>query len=142
MEKKNSNQCIGVELNNPLNIRHNPCNNWRGMDGNEKGFVKFTSVAYGIRAAYIILTNYIKNGCNTLEDIISRWAPPCENNTERYIDFVAEETLIPRDLILTDNSIHDYWTKIIILQAMARMETGQKFDENMINLYINYPEKF
>lgn len=133
---------IGVELNNPLNIRYNPANNWRGQEGAERGFCKFKSVAYGIRAAYILLTNYIKVGCNTLEDIISRWAPPSENNTENYIAFVENETLIPRDLVLTDNSIHDYWTKIIILQAMAKMETAQTFDEQTINLYINYPEKY
>lgn len=139
---KQKSTCIGIELNNPLNIRHNPCNNWKGMVGNEKGFVHFRSVAYGIRAAYVILTNYIKNGCNTIEDIISRWAPPCENNTENYIEFVENETLIPRDLTLTDCNIHDYWTKIIILQAMAKMETGQNFDEQTINLYINYPDKY
>lgn len=133
---------LGVELNNPLNIRYNSANNWRGQEGAERGFCKFKSVAYGIRAAYILLTNYIKFGCNTLEDIISRWAPPSENDTENYISFVEEETLIPRDLILTDNSIHDYWTKIMILQAMAKMETAQTFDEQTINLYINYPEKF
>lgn len=133
---------LGVELNNPLNIRYNPSNNWRGQVGAERGFCRFKNTAYGIRAAYIILTNYIKNGCNTLEDIISRWAPPCENNTENYIRFVENETLIPRDLTLTDCSIHDYWTKIMILQAMAKMETAQTFDEQMINLYINYPEKF
>lgn len=139
---KQKSTCIGIELNNPLNIRHNPCNNWKGMVGNEKGFVHFRNVAYGIRAAYVILTNCIKHGCNTIEDIVSRWAPPCENNTENYIEFVANETLIPRDLKLTDCSIHDYWTKIIILQAMAKMETGQNFDEQTINLYINYPDKY
>ena len=39
-------------------------------------------------------------------------------------------------------SIHDYWTIIMILQAMGIMESGEKVDENQINLYINYPEKY
>lgn len=136
------NQSLGKRINNPLNIRYSPSNNWRGSEGVECGFVKFKNMAYGFRAAFITLTNYIKNGHNTLESIIRRWAPPCENNTENYISFVEKETLIPRDLELTDISIHDYWTKIIIIQAMAIMESGTKVDEQQINLYINYPEKF
>lgn len=139
---KKSSEPLGMRLHNPLNIRYSPRNAWKGQVGEERGFCKFKSDAYGIRAAYIILTNYIKNGCNTIEDIISRWAPPSENNTENYIDFVCNETIIPRDHVLTDNSIDDYWTKIIIIQAMGIMETGQKFDEQQINLYINYTDRF
>lgn len=139
---KENKQTLGQRNNNPLNIRYNPSNKWRGAEGVEKGFVTFKNMAYGFRAAFIILTNYIKNGHNTLESIIRRWAPPSENNTEKYIQFVEHETIIPRDLELTDNSIHDYWTKIIIIQAMAIFESGVKEDEQQINLYINYPEKF
>ena len=128
--------------NNPLNIRFNPANQWRGQTGSNVGFCVFQSEAYGFRAGYKILTNYIKNGYNTIEKIISRWAPPTENNTEKYIEFVAEDTLIDRDEILTDESIHDYWTKLMILRAMAKMESGKWYDEQEINLYINYPEKF
>lgn len=139
---KESNQNLGMRLNNPLNIRYNPRNAWRGQEGEERGFCKFENNAYGFRAAYIILTNYIKNGCNTLEDIISRWAPPCENKTENYIQFVSDECILPRDMVIHDRTIDDYWTKIIILRAMAKIETGQTFDEQQINLFINYPEKY
>lgn len=128
--------------NNPLNIRFNPANNWRGQTGQNKGFCTFESKAFGFRAAYRIITTYIKNGYNTIEKIVSRWAPPTENNTENYIRFVCEETIIDPDQILTDESIHDYWTKLIILRAMAKMESGIWYDEQQINLFINYPEKY
>lgn len=127
---------------NPLNIRFNPSNAWKGQLSEYKGFCVFVSESYGFRAAYRLLTNYIANGVNTIEAIVSRWAPPTENNTEDYIKFVCDETLIPRDLYLTDNSIHDYWTKIIILEAMAKMESGKSYDCQQINLFINYPEKY
>lgn len=133
---------IAEKTNNPLNIRYNPLNRWRGQVGEYKGFCVFENEAYGIRAAFRILTTYIANGINTIESIVSRWAPPTENNTQRYIDFVVDETLIPATLELTDLSIHDYWTKIIIIEAMAKMECGKSYDCQQINLYINYPERF
>lgn len=135
-------QTIAEQANNPLNIRFNPANKWRGQLGEYRGFCHFKNNAYGFRAGFIILGNYIAHGFDTIEKIVTRWAPPCENNTEAYINFVCEETLIPRDLQLTDLSIHDYWTKIIIIQAMAVMESGCRVDEQQINLYINYPDKF
>lgn len=139
---KKRTETLAEICNNPLNIRYNPSNRWVGQIGEHMGFCVFKSKAYGFRAAYIILTNYIKNGHNTIEAIISRWAPPTENNTESYIKFVVNETLIPRNLELTDLSIHDYWTKLIILRAMSMMESGQKHDEQEINLFINYPQKY
>lgn len=135
-------QTVAEQTNNPLNIRYNVHNQWKGQLGQIKGFCHFKNRAYGFRAAFVLIGNYIRMGCNTIESIVSRWAPPSENDTKRYIDFVCEETLIPKDLELTDLSIHDYWTKIIIIQAMAVMESGCRVDEQQINLYINYPDKY
>lgn len=133
---------IARHCNNPLNIRFNPANHWQGQICEHKGFCQFKSDAYGFRAAYKILCSYIKNGYDTLERIIERWAPPCENDTKKYIQFVEKETIIPRDLELRNETIHDYWTIIIILQAMAKMECGIDYDEQQINLFINYPERY
>lgn len=127
---------------NPLNIRYSIHNNWVGQIGEYHGFCKFSHVGYGFRAAYRLLENYIKGGTRTIEDIIRRWAPPCENDTEVYIDFVSEDCMIHRNYQLRTQTIHDYWTIIMILRAMAKMECGEWYDEQEINLYINYPEKF
>ncbi len=139
---KERKETIAVRCNNPLNIRYSKHNNWDGQVGCEAGFCVFKNTAYGFRAAYKIITNYMRAGLRTIEEIVTRWAPPCENDTKRYINFVCEQTLIPSDHELTDLNIHDYWTKIIILQAMAKMESGVDYDEQMINLFINYPEKY
>lgn len=133
---------IGFKNCNPLNIRYSSRNNWRGQVGENKGFCVFSHEAWGFRAAYKLITNYISQGHNTIEKIVSRWAPPTENDTENYIKYVAYETIIDRDQILTDNNIHDYWTKLMIIRVMARMESFREIDEQQINLYINYPEKY
>lgn len=135
-------ETIAEKCKNPLNIRYASQNDWRGQVGVHKGFCVFENEAYGFRAAFVIIGNYIKKGHNTIREIVSRWAPPSENNTDAYIEFVSEETIIDPDFELTDNSIHDYWTKIMIIRAMARMESGKWYDEQSINLMINYPEKY
>ena len=127
---------------NPLNIRYNKKNVWRGQTGEYKGFCVFENESYGIRAAFKLLTNYRKKGYNTIRKIIERWAPHCENDTEKYIEFVSKDVMIEPDDLITFRSIHDYWTLIIILRAMAKMECGKWYDEQLINLYINYPEKY
>lgn len=133
---------IGFKNCNPLNIRYSSRNNWRGQVGEHKGFCVFSHESWGFRAAYKLITNYISQGYNTIEKIVTRWAPPTENDTESYIKYIAYETIIDRDAILTDCNIHDYWTKLMILRAMARMESFREIDEQQINLYINYPEKY
>ena len=136
------NKTLAETNNNPLNIRYTPSNQRRGQTGQNKGFCTFRSPSYGIRAGYRILCNYIRNGIDTIEDIIRRWAPPSENDTERYINFVCAETMIHRIEKIRNETEHDYWTIIIILQAMAQMECGMKYDENLISQFINYPEKY
>lgn len=133
---------IAQKTNNPLNIRYNVANEWIGQVGEYRGFCMFKNVAYGFRAAYVLISNYIKRDIRTIEEIISRWAPSNENDTENYINFVAEDCIIDRDKKLTNCSIHDYWTIIMIIRAMAKIECGEWFDEQQINLFIAYPEKY
>ena len=89
----NTNLPRGLRNNNTLNIRINPANNWQGkVKNNTDGqFEQFTSMAYGIRAAFKIIHNWLREGrpfIETQTDIICRWAPPKENNTTLYIDKV------------------------------------------------------
>jgi hypothetical protein len=76
----------GIRNNNPLNIRRGV--QWRGLRdfATDKAFCEFKSMDYGFRAAFCILRTYFsKRGVRTLRQLISRWAPPTENNTEAYI---------------------------------------------------------
>ena len=81
-----------VGKNNPFNIRYNPRNMWLGLDKNQvyRGFCNFVDIKYGIRAAcYLLMVSYRKKGVLTISEIISRFAPSSENDTDRYIQFVC-----------------------------------------------------
>ena len=82
----------GFRNNNPLNIRRG-ASHWVGQCEvqTDKAFVQFTSMAYGYRAAWKVLSSYYRR-FHTLEkrpfnvrNIISRWAPPSENDTASYV---------------------------------------------------------
>ena len=81
----------GQRNNNPLNIRHS-ADHWQGARAEQidKSFVQFKTMAYGYRAAWKILESYWKTFHRigspfNVKTIISRWAPPSENDTQNYI---------------------------------------------------------
>lgn len=118
-----------IRNNNPLNIRHSP-SRWLGLlpkeehahGATDSAFCQFVSMAYGFRAAFILIDTYMrKHGLNTIERIIYRWAPPKDgNNTEQYIRDVCRLTGIggKESLILRDPRLKD------IVWAMAQIESG------------------
>jgi hypothetical protein len=112
----------GIRNNNPLNIRHN-ADAFQGeiRPSTDRAFKQFRTAAYGYRAAFVILGTYLSRGMNTIEKIISAWAPASENNTKAYIEAVEKYSLLKRDKVLTANDGEDY-VKIAI--AMSRVENG------------------
>ena len=92
-------------------------------DQTDPAFVRFTTMAYGYRAAFCLLRTYrVKYGYNTIRKIIKRWAPPSENNTERYIQNVSKWSGIEPDKLLAGQDANAY---IQIVAAMSRMENGK-----------------
>lgn len=81
----------GIRNNNPLNIRRGEA--WQGLSEKQQdpSFCQFENEVYGIRAAIIIMrTYYYRYNLSTIEQVITRWAPPEDhNNTEAYINFVV-----------------------------------------------------
>lgn len=78
---------------NPANIRHSS-SKWKGMTKvqPDKEFVTFIDMWWGIRALLIILrTYYFKYKLVTCSQVISRFAPPNENNTHSYIKYAQEQ---------------------------------------------------
>lgn len=116
----------GIRNNNPLNIRKG--NNWVGeVKGNDASFETFQSMAYGYRAAIIILHKYYTDyGCNTIGKIISRWAPKNENNTRNYIATVSRRTKIPQGAKISWSES----TICAIVSAMAFVENGIQANSN------------
>jgi hypothetical protein len=88
----------GLRNNNPLNIRHS-ASRWQGarVEQTDKAFVQFTSMKMGYRAAWRILETYFKHfeaqhKPFTPRNIIYRWAPPNENDSEAYLRRVCQLT--------------------------------------------------
>ena len=116
----------GIRNNNPLNIRVG--NNWQGEVSHptDHVFEQFKEMKWGVRAAFIVLRNYIvRHKCNTIAKIVSRWAPNNENNTEKYIKNVCERTGFGRnDEVRFDNACQ----MIAIFLAMTFVENGREID--------------
>ncbi len=114
---------------NPLNIRRVAGTRWKGQSAeqNDPQFVQFETMDWGLRAAFVLLRTYaIKYKAVCIENIITRWAPPTENDTRKYIcdlcrltGFGGKERLIEND-----------WPKLI--KAMARIECGTVLSEDVI----------
>lgn len=112
----------GIRNNNPLNIRRNG-DRFQGevVPGSDREFKQFVSMAYGYRAAFVVLGTYLAAGRNTIEKIIRAWAPPTENNTEAYIANVEKRSGVGRNKVLTADSGGDYRK---IVAAMSHCENG------------------
>ena len=127
--------------NNPLNIRAGK-SKWLGQvlpqrGSGEGAFCHFESMEYGIRAAFCLLRTYAtKYRLNCVKDIITRWAPPSENDTQSYIRHVCVLTGFGGNQRLTEKD----WPRLI--KAMAKMESGMDLDDELIQrafkLYKHY----
>lgn len=112
----------GVRNNNPGNIRKSK-DVWVGQTGNDGAFVIFATPAHGIRATGRNLLSYARQGYVTPEQIITRWAPPeDDNDTEGYIKFVSEYLNVPRDARL---DLTDLNTLTRLSMAIMIKENGQ-----------------
>ena len=116
----------GIRNNNPLNIRRSK-DKWKGMKAQQSdaAFVQFESMEYGWRAAFWLLTRtyYHKYRLYTIRAIISKWAPPCENNSKAYVENVSRLTGIdPDEPIGIPSERPARW--IALGMAMAIQENG------------------
>lgn len=130
LNSTNMNIPRGYRNNNPLNIR-NSSEKWAGeiRPSQDTAFKQFKSMGYGFRAALKLLRNYIGKGHNTIEKIITRWAPPTENNTASYINNVSSRSGIPANEIISRD---DREKLIEIAYAMAISENGKAPDRTDI----------
>lgn len=112
----------GIRNCNPFNIKLG--DKWQGLapDQLDPVFCIFVAPEYGIRAAMIILSNYAKEGFNTVAAIITRWAPPSENDTKAYIASVAAALGLPENAVITKTQ----GTYTALSKAIVQHENGQQ----------------
>lgn len=114
----------GLRNNNPCNIRI--CKTiYEGeiIPSKDKAFKQFRTMAYGYRAAFVLLHYYYyKLKLKTIRKMLNRWAPPTENNTDAYIQNVSTDTdyYPDREIDITDGDL-----MVRIVAAMSKVENGQ-----------------
>lgn len=110
----------GILCCNPINIMATPTITWQGevptIDP-DKRLCSFLTMIDGVRAGGITLISYYKHdGCDTVNKIINRFAPPTvdNNNTAAYIDFMcAQLSINPNDaLTMTYLPFLETWFRV------------------------------
>jgi hypothetical protein len=121
----------GLRNCNPGNIRQSKTR-YKGEKphSTDSAFKQFETLEWGYRAIFMLLHTYRVRGYgDTIAKMISRYAPPFENNTEAYISRVCQQTGIDRDQRLnTLNSVQ----MIPIVSAISAVENGVKADEEVV----------
>ena len=117
----------GLRNNNPGNIRHG--SKWHGLaDGNDTSFCTFRDPVWGIRALTRLLINYrIKYELDTVNSIISRYAPDIENDTNAYALSVASklEVGLHEQINVLDREVMQ-----VLVTAIIKHENGsQPYDD-------------
>ena len=136
MMEENKKMPRGIRNCNPLNIRKGA--KWKGLRDvqTDPAFCQFKSMVWGIRAAYRLMLNHItgfggsRQRCDTVEKLVSVWAPATENDTKAYIanvckwaDCTPASHIDPNDDVLI----------IRIARAMAKVECGVWLDVELFN---------
>lgn len=123
----------GISNHNPGNINYHPANQWQGQlpinKAIEPRFCRFISPEYGIRALIKLLQTYHNKGYNTVNKMINRWAPPNENGTQDYINYVATRlNMAPNDKL----NPFDKNTAFILAKAIIQYENGAQPYDNAV----------
>ena len=129
----------GLRNNNPLNIRHS-ADRWQGarIMQTDKDFVQFKDIKWGFRAAWKILDTYCltfkKEGkAYNVKNIIGRWAPPTENDTDAYVRAVVKLSGLGGNENMPRPK--HYWNfeevdKLVrLIRAMVCVENGIKWEK-------------
>lgn len=127
---------MSLGQNNPGNIRISSTP-WQGKSEPHNGFETFIAPEYGLRAMCKILLNYyFLYKLHSIRQIISRWAPPSENDTAAYIEAVCDDCAInPDEDIQLDTHIPFAEQTMLrdLMKAITKHENGsQPYDDSVI----------
>ena len=122
----------GIRNNKPGNVRYTGTK-WKGLADppSDGSFCRFETPEYGIRAIYVIISNYYTiHNINTIRSVINRWAPPNENDTKAYIDHVSSKCGVGADQVIDPRSLD---IMIPLIEAIILHENGeQPYDRSTI----------
>jgi hypothetical protein len=114
----------GVRNNNPGNIEWG--DPWQGLrpenERSDTRFAQFTAPGWGIRAlARVLIAYQDKHKLKSIQQMIARWAPPSENNTNAYANAVAAAVGVK---VGTPVDVTRYEIMRPMVEAIIRHENG------------------
>ena len=126
-DRKSLNELQGGGLNNPGNLR---------PPGASTGFASFPTEQAGLQALARQLRTYAsRDHLDTISGIVSKYAPPSENDTAAYINDVSRRTGYRSDQHL---NLNDNATLASLMAAIIKHEGGKKdYDKKVIVEVIN-----
>lgn len=111
----------GFAINNPGNIKWSAANNWVGQTEQQNGFCVFDTLAHGVRALGILLTNYFNAGYTTIANMITHYegGDTTNNDIPAYISAVSQS-------VGEDASAQLSWPQdeVSMIQAIVYHENG------------------
>jgi hypothetical protein len=118
----------GIRNNNPGNLVITSIK-WQGKipvaQNTDKKFEQFRSIEYGIRAMAMDVLNDINKGKNTLNMLITEYAPPAENDTLAYIKAVSQKTGLKHNEVIKPTPE----TLAAIIGAKIQVENGKDWNK-------------
>ena len=116
-------QTRGERNNNPFNLEHGPA--WLGLCATQTDlpYLQFMTPEQGITAGFKSLHNQPRlHNLKTVYGIITRYAPPSENDTAAYINAICTALGVGEDdvLNLNDNDTLFKFGKAVIIHENGR----------------------
>lgn len=111
----------GIRNNNPGNLEFGPFARQYGATSSDGRFAIFPDFESGVRAQEALLSgrSYIGGQANTIDKVISRYAPVSDgNHVGNYASFVSRVTGIPRNQVLSAEDVP------AVAEAMRKFENG------------------
>jgi hypothetical protein len=122
----------GIRNNNPGNIERVKGVIWEGQSSRQtdRRFITFDSPVYGIRAIARVLITYADarkaadgSKIDTVQEVITRWAPPHENDTTAYSEHVAKKLGVGPGAIL---NIKRADVMAVLIESIVQHENGEQ----------------
>jgi len=129
VERPNPKAPRGLRNNNALNVTGS---GWAGQTGSDGKFATFATPEDGRAAADANLAAYHrKHGIDTVAGVVSRWAPPSENDTQAYIRHVSTKLGVDpnQPLGLDDPSARSRLLDVMSAHETPGSVTANPFDQ-------------
>ena len=124
MDLRGKSTIRGLRNNNPGNIikSNSP---WKGKVphslNTDSRFEQFEQVEYGLRALMRNARTLVQRGHNTISKLVTKWAPPVENDTQKYINFVCKSMGVsPTQKITLDKDFYIQFAKFVTFKECGK----------------------